>query len=258
MQVPVIGTIYNCTKGHLVCTNCYKGPTSDCSLCRTRMHKNVSLLATTVIENIEHRCRFETDGCKVRSLVGEAEGHRKICNFRTVSCPSLLCEKKLPFNQVTNHLKNECSHSFKPSLTVQTDSLSMILTHEKAVTPRTSKVSLINWKWKVFFLNKLVDDDGQGWFYLQMLGSEQECDKCMVTIRVEDNLGIHSVVVTDSPLSIDVPEKFLRANGMLISSRIMKKIWKPQDGAANRFALKMTLKFAENVGDDCGSNFLCE
>ena len=243
--MPISGTIYNCTKGDLVCTNCYTSPTSDCSLCKKRMHKNVSLLAATVIENIEHRCRFETQGCKVKSPVGEAEGHLKICNFRPVSCPSLLCEKKLSFNQVTNHLKNDCKHSFKASLTVKTDSLSMILSHEKAATPWTSKASLINWKWKVFFLNEVVDDEGQAWFFLQMLGTEQECDKCMVTIRVEDNLGIYSVVVTDTPLSIDVSEKFLKANGMLITSRIMNKILKPQDGAANKLAFKITLKFAE-------------
>ena len=46
------------------------------------MSKTISLLATTVIENIEHSCKFEEEGCIVKSLVGEVEKHRQACPFR--------------------------------------------------------------------------------------------------------------------------------------------------------------------------------
>ena len=52
LEVPTTGPVYTCSAGHCVCTDCYKGPTSNCSMCRVKMNKNTSLLAATVIENI--------------------------------------------------------------------------------------------------------------------------------------------------------------------------------------------------------------
>ena len=81
LEVPTSGPMYSCSNGHLVCESCYQGTNSDCSMCRTRMFKNVSLLAKTVLENIEHRCRFDTEGCKVRTPLVDVENHKKICNL---------------------------------------------------------------------------------------------------------------------------------------------------------------------------------
>ena len=81
LEVPTSSPMYSCSNGHLVCASCYHGTYSDCSMCRTRMFKNVSLLAKTVLENIEHRCRFDTEGCKVRTPLVDVENHKKICNL---------------------------------------------------------------------------------------------------------------------------------------------------------------------------------
>ena len=97
LEVPTSGPIYSCSNGHLVCASCYQGTNSDCSMCRTRMFKNVSLLARTVLENIEHRCRFDTEGCQVTTPLSDVENHKKICNFRPVCCPSDLCKVKVAF-----------------------------------------------------------------------------------------------------------------------------------------------------------------
>jgi hypothetical protein len=64
LEVPTTGPVYSCSAGHCVCSGCYKGHNSDRPMCRTKMHKNISLLAATVIENIEHSCKF--DGCTER------------------------------------------------------------------------------------------------------------------------------------------------------------------------------------------------
>ena len=112
LEVPTSGSIYSCPKGHLQCATCYKGPTSNCPLCRTKMFSTVSLLATTVVENLEHQCKFEAEGCKVRVELCKVEEHRRICNFRPVRCPSYLCEKNVPYEHLVDHVLNECEHSF--------------------------------------------------------------------------------------------------------------------------------------------------
>ena len=80
LEVPTTGPIYNCPAGHGVCSTCYKGPNSKCPMYRTKMNKNTSLLAMTVIENIEHVCEFE--GCEVRTPLAGVEEHRRSCNFK--------------------------------------------------------------------------------------------------------------------------------------------------------------------------------
>ena len=112
LEVPTSGPMYSCANGHLVCATCYQGSLSDCSLCRTRMDKTVSLLASTVIENIEHKCKFETDGCQKKTPLAGIEEHRKSCSFRPVDCPSHLCKKKVPLEHVVEHILNQCKHSF--------------------------------------------------------------------------------------------------------------------------------------------------
>ena len=79
LELPTSGPIYSCPKGHLVCASCYQGPTSTCPMCRTKMFETVSLLATSVIENIEHKCRYNAEGCQERLVMDMLEEHRKAC-----------------------------------------------------------------------------------------------------------------------------------------------------------------------------------
>ena len=64
LEVPTTGPVYNCLYGHSVCSSCYTGYNSDCPQCRVKMYKITSLLAATVIENIDHTCQHE--GCGER------------------------------------------------------------------------------------------------------------------------------------------------------------------------------------------------
>ena len=117
LEVPTSGPVYSCPQGHLVCSACYQGPNSNCPICRTRMAKTISLLATTVIENIEHRCKFEEEGCKVKSIVGKVEEHRRQCPFRPVRCPETKrCNKEVPLAHLVDHVLNSCQEAlFKRS-----------------------------------------------------------------------------------------------------------------------------------------------
>ena len=112
LEVPTSGPIWSCPRGHLVCQACFQGLKNVCPLCRSRMANTVSLLANTVIKNIEHRCKFETEGCKAMSGASEVEEHRRICNFRPIDCPSYYCKSKVPFDNLVDHILNKCKNSF--------------------------------------------------------------------------------------------------------------------------------------------------
>ena len=70
-----------------------------------------SLLAETVIENIEHKCGHE--GCEVMLDLKDHEAHVKQCLHRVVQCPflHLFCGKEMSLSSLYDHLIRECRGS---------------------------------------------------------------------------------------------------------------------------------------------------
>ena len=59
MDIPRKGPISICSNGHYVCRTCKR---DLCPTCRVVMGENKSLLAVAVIENIDHKCKFNDCG----------------------------------------------------------------------------------------------------------------------------------------------------------------------------------------------------
>ena len=61
--------IFICPTGHLVCSSCYRGPSSWCSVCKSRMGRTVSLLAQAVITRVKLSCKNRA--CEAKVVVEE-------------------------------------------------------------------------------------------------------------------------------------------------------------------------------------------
>ena len=183
LEVPTSGPMYSCSNGHLMCASCYQGTNSDCSMCRTRMFKNVSLLAKTVLENIEHRCMFDIEGCKVRTPLSDVESHKKTCNFRPVYCPSDLCNVKVAFEKLADHVLFKCKHS-SSMLDLEESSCIQVNVPISSFEDNTMKVQPLKFDYRVFFLNERIVNEYITRFYVQMLGTQEECKKYTVEIKV--------------------------------------------------------------------------
>merc|ERR1711934_977325 len=208
---------------------------SDCALCRTSMNRTVSLLAATVIENIQHRCRFETDGCKVKAPLTEVKEHMSRCSFRPVDCPSHLCTKKVPFQHVVDHILNECDHSFSKRgfyknnegdyFDVPKSTFTANFYFEPdCLASETYPVSMFKWNDQFFFLNMKIDNEHQRKFYVQMLGTDEECEKYTVKLRLKAKTGKHAITFCDNPFPIEVSKEDLKAGGMQVSHVMMEKV----------------------------------
>ena len=90
MEIPRAGPLPVCPNGHLVCQECTR---DTCPTCRVRMGTGKSLLASTIIENIEHKCKFSD--CGEFFPLETIEEHIKVCPRRTVSCPYANCGVKI-------------------------------------------------------------------------------------------------------------------------------------------------------------------
>jgi E3 ubiquitin-protein ligase SIAH1 len=240
LDVPTTGPIYSCPNGHSICSTCYKGQNSKCPMCRTKMNKNTSLLAVTVIENIEHACKFE--GCEVRTPLAGVEEHRRSCNFKVVACPAIECKAKVAYNQVMDHLVNTCEHSF-PILDVTDEAAAhMIYDNETEIICKSDmNMSTFSVDGKFFFLIQNLKDRKFKNIYMQMLGSKEDCMKYKVNISMKDENN--SVNFGGHPYPIDMVEEEREDAGLIIKETVMLKFCTPVGGNTGRSKYKIDLEF---------------
>ena len=226
LEVPTSGPIYSCPQGHLVCSTCFQGPDSNCPLCRTRMSKTISLLATTVIENIEHSCKFEEEGCMVKSKVGEVEKHRQECPFRPVTCPANnICKKLVPLAHLIDHILNTCEGSFAKfaGRCKNVEGSSYTASYLDLGSLYCCMVDTFSWADKFFFLCQRKGEQCRN-MYVQMLGTEEECKLYTVSLNLVDKSGQVSLRFSDSPLPIEMTEEDRKVAGLPVFDKFMKKI----------------------------------
>ena len=84
LTIPTKGPMASCPKGHLVCIPCQQSMLTNgqlaCPNCREPMGNNRSLLAKTVIENIEHLCEWEE--CNETHPLAQLPAHMRKCCYR--------------------------------------------------------------------------------------------------------------------------------------------------------------------------------
>jgi hypothetical protein len=131
--------------------------------------KNTSLLAQTVIENIEHPCKFV--GCEARMPLARVEDHRKSCGHRLVACPAIQCKAKVAYNELLSHMEKTCQYT--STFHVNTESMEM----------STDRFTMDD---NIFFLVQNLKARKFKNIYMQMLGSEEECKKYKISIEMKD------------------------------------------------------------------------
>ena len=81
LEIPRSGPVPVCPNGHFVCKKCKAG---SCPTCRVAMGEGKSLLAVTILESIEHSCKFED--CDEKFPLAHIEKHEEVCLCRLVNC----------------------------------------------------------------------------------------------------------------------------------------------------------------------------
>eukprot|EP00092_Neocalanus_flemingeri_P031542 GFUD01034253.1.p1 GENE.GFUD01034253.1~~GFUD01034253.1.p1 ORF type:complete len:193 (+),score=44.81 GFUD01034253.1:82-660(+) len=113
MDIPRSGPVPVCPRGHFVCEICKR---DSCPTCRTEMGLGRSLLSVTILENIDHKCKFED--CNMQFRLEDLEKHEKECPQRNVNCPKNDCTKIVPLAKLVDHLisSNACCLEIEPNL----------------------------------------------------------------------------------------------------------------------------------------------
>ena len=81
-------------------------------------------------------------------------------------------------------------------------------------------------------------------FYVQMMGTKEDCKVFRVKIHLEDNSGQTSFNFCDNPYPIDMCEKTKCVRGLPVSDEMMRKICSP-DTEPDRLSYKVLLEFSK-------------
>jgi len=243
MEIPRKGPIFVCPNGHFVCKKCKTG---SCPTCREDMGNGKSLLAVTVIENVDHKCKF--DECEETFDLDKVEAHEKVCKHRIVQCPSV-CYKEVALSQLLQHLQT-CSNNPVPhaiDMSVKSGTASFRWTDPE-------RLSAFAVRWKVFtFLYRgthfSVSAEKLGDYYhfsLKMFETEEVCTKYKIEMEVHERDcsrqdSEFSSVFKGRPCSVDQNKEDVRHIGLSVHKILMEKIIKK----SKDFAFTVFFSFSE-------------
>jgi len=180
-----------CPQGHFVCSTCrddsIRQGRLDCPTCRVPMGQGQSLLALTVIKNVQHECGHQ--GCNVKLNFDEVKEHEEKCTWRLIPCPGmgLFCKANTPVGNVLNHAR-VCPNCQWPPKQVDGEGA---LFRNLFVAQRMGNQEILRWTTKIleseegwFFFVKSTRKGGRYEVDVLMKGSQEDCEKFMVEASI--------------------------------------------------------------------------
>jgi len=241
LDVPTSSPVFACPRGHLVCSPCHQGLSATCPMCRTKMTKAVSLLAATVIEHLEHRCKFK--GCEARLPLAAMAAHRAACEQRTVPCPATACRRVVAAAEVVEHILHTCTSSFATGShaphTVAEEAGGQAGRYVQRYTFEREfsfKVSTFLWRSRYFFLSIVKTAPAYANLYIQMLGTQEECERVTVSLSIRDpeEASPYTVSCSSHPYPLDMPVEERGTAGLMVGQSALDRVCKEKPGTNSK------------------------
>jgi len=242
LEIPWTGPVPVCPNGHLVCRECKR---ATCPTCRVQMGNGQSLLAVTILENIDHKCRF--NDCDDYFPMDKVEEHVKVCSHRTVTCPYAHCkDKQVGLSKLLNHLNADCSYDLAPKII----DCSFLMEIRNFEIKEEQKAGPVYWKLNTFSYGDVsfgifVEKHDEKYFFCSaMFSSERECSKYKIDMAVheKDSSREDSEVCfrfDGKPFSIDGEKKEFLHLGLSVSDKQMEQILKK---SSNSFSVSLYIR----------------
>jgi len=220
MEIPRAGPMFVCPNGHFVCKKCKTG---SCPTCRVAMGAGKSLLAITVIENIDHKCKFVE--CEELFALDKLAAHEKICEHRIVRCPHSLCTVEVALSKLLEHLgEKTCSYNSEPILIESYIKAGEVNFQVNDLT----RIGNHGIEWKVYTHSYRNTKFA---ICARMFESEAVCSKYKIAMEVYEQdstcqdaeLGIR---FRGNPCSIDQSKSEVKFLGLSVHHKVMEKMIK--------------------------------
>jgi len=245
LGVPSDAPVYCCPNGHLICKSCKM---DSCPICKEVMGPNKSLLAVTIMENIDHECRI--DGCEETISYEELGNHMRDCEHRMVRCPCAGCGETMPLMELMRHLhdsKKCCLFIRDCEVNESGDGSSHISAVNDFFKTKNWKIGIFKYKGVPLAL-KMDRTDGYFNASFVMFKSEAVCSKYRLEIAVHGadstppNADVLSLFI-GAPGSVDQDEDRLKHRMLSVSDEAMRTIL--TKNIINRDQFKVTFKIIQ-------------
>jgi len=220
-----------CQNGHIVCSRC-KDKLETCPTCRVPMTNCVSQVAATIIQRIQHPCYFKDAGCVFRCNINSIEEHEKNCIFRGVRCPHWACDEMISLTGLTSHvIRRECGDNYMDKPLPYEEEIEYTRALDDQDGSSFWRPSLLMLHEITFYLQiEKSGKDRQWYFYVQMEGSEAECEKyaSQITVCKNSNSQLNSIAYCGKVCPIDIKgadELDTEACGLNVRDAVMEKIF---------------------------------
>ena len=126
LNIPRELPIPSCPSGHFVCRPC-KTRVTDCPTCRQPMPANMTNSPVgALIEQVQHKCKYNDQGCKAEMMLKDLMTHEKECPEKTIKCPYSGCDCEVKLN-------NFDAHALAKHSAIRRGSLEYTITHNDAI-----------------------------------------------------------------------------------------------------------------------------
>ena len=237
MEIPRKGPVPVCPNGHFICSQCLdkrkEDGHRDCATCRVPMGNIKSLLATVVIENIDHKCDLE--GCEEMVHFKEYKKHQGVCTHRKVQCPGRFCHKLLSFKEAATHTKS-CTKIVSETEEVITLNLqSNNLGKTEIVVCSTFSM---NYNLMLFFL-KIRKFFNTYALEVVMLGSQEECEKYSVEISILDSKANPVISSRFPPRPLGLEQ--MGCDCLTVTEKALARVWTCSQDNRKRFQVAVNI-----------------
>jgi len=232
IKMPRNGPIYQCEKGHCVCSDC-RSKLTRCPVCRIPLGNTRSLIYEKMLEQLPHSCKFEEHGCQTQDTNQAIKVHERDCQHRLVNCIWLRCKTQVPMSQFLKHilLNNHdkltefiCFKNIQSYFGVTTAALEC--QGNWYWEPTRIIVNTIHTMCELYFLEAWRNPVGQWFIWMYTIGSREECEKLIYQVKVVSGNGIEELVYRGHCISLDVTKEQIAeaCNCLTFSDAIAKRL----------------------------------
>jgi len=259
-SIPRAPPVPCCSNGHVICNKC-KDKVDVCPTCRVTMTNCVSQVAATIIQRIQHPCDWRDAGCPERCDINSIHGHEERCGFRQVRCPHWACDEQTALTDLTNHvISAECGDNYMAKPLPYQEEIEYTRALDDQDGNSFWRPSLLQFQNVTFYLQMEKCGKSKQWyFYVQMEGSESECEKfeCRVSVCKFATSERHSIAYNGKVCPIDIKgaeELDAAGCGLNVRDAVMEKIFVVDtsdsgEGCSGRLSKEGGEKEEGEVGD---------
>jgi len=227
LRVPRTTPIYQCARGHVVCSEC-KPKVTTCPQCRDVLGNIRSLVSEKVLEKLPASCKYVDNGCEIEVMRNLLAGHESSCDYRLVNCVDLACQQKVSLANLLTHLDSD--HETEDFVRVEGGEYSShFIVNEEDFNKDIMWISdQLHYDGKYFYRECCRSNEGLWYIWVYELAPESQDTSqytCQISINSRD--GEDSLTCRSKPLSLDnTKEKIAESGrGLIFTDSTARLFW---------------------------------